>query len=243
MKIKVISLKNSIERRQKTASILSNIPFVFFDAECIKDNKEHFIYSLYNPKKSQILKGYNLTVPELGCFASHIALWRECVACNENFLVLEDNIELLGDLYAQLNNIDSLTRKFGIVKLGNYFHRKYMEITKIDGNYNLVSNLKNGCGTSAYAISPKVAARYLALVPDFFEPVDDFMDTEWRTGITLYSYEPWLVRRNSSTSTIGRRKNKNNRSWLDIITSETYRTYKKTRQRIYNNGKKKQYGK
>ncbi|HAS6349083.1 TPA: glycosyl transferase [Vibrio vulnificus] len=234
MKIKVISLKNSIDRRKATVSALSNIPFSFFDAEYIKDNKNHFIYSLYDSKKGQKLKGYKLTIAELGCFASHISVWKECLESNENFLVLEDNFTVLGDLSAQLNNINSLTTKYGIIKLGNFFHREYKEITKIDDNYTLISNLKGACGTSAYAISPNVAERYLQVAPGFFEPVDDFMDTEWRTKKTIYSYEPWLVSRNSSESTIGVRKNKGNRNFTNSITPEIYRAYKQIRNKLYN---------
>ncbi|MCF8780177.1 glycosyltransferase family 25 protein [Vibrio sp. IRLE0018] len=238
MKIKVISLKDSIDRRKDTAFALSNIPFDFFDAEYIKDNKSHFIYSLYDSKKSQQLKGYKLTVAELGCFASHISLWKECLESNENFLVIEDNIAVLGDLSAQLENINSLTTKYGVIKLGNFFHREHIEITKIDDNYTLISNLKGACGTSAYAISPNAAERYLKHVHGFFEPVDDFMDAEWRSKQTIYSYEPWLISRNSSASTIGGRKNKNNRSRFNLITSELYRSYKRLRQKIYNMRKK-----
>ncbi|TOK94512.1 glycosyl transferase, partial [Vibrio parahaemolyticus] len=76
--------------------------------------------------------------------------------------------------------------------------------------YKLIANLKGACGTSAYAITPTTAERYLKQIDGFFEPVDDFMDNEWRTNQTIYSYFPPLVSRSNTASTIGKRKVKSN---------------------------------
>lgn len=238
MKIYVINLKESVERREQVRKVLSSVDFEFFDAENIKKDPDHFIYTLYDEKKTRKYKGYTLTVPELGCWASHISLWKKCVSDHTPFLILEDNIELFGELVEQLKNIENLTKKYGLVKLGNIFERKHIEIVKIDEKYRLVSNLKGACGTSAYAITPKVAAAYLSQINGFFEPVDDFMDNEWRTRQTVYSYKPQLVSRSNTTSTIGQRKVKSNNGLLNKINIELYRLFKQLNQVIYNKRKK-----
>ncbi|ELB2826660.1 glycosyltransferase family 25 protein, partial [Vibrio parahaemolyticus] len=76
MKIYVINLKESVERREQVRKVLSSVDFEFFDAENIKKDPEHFIYTLYDEKKTRKYKGYTLTIPELGCWASHISLWK-----------------------------------------------------------------------------------------------------------------------------------------------------------------------
>ncbi|WP_232060920.1 glycosyltransferase family 25 protein [Vibrio taketomensis] len=121
MKVFVISLKSSIERRNYTSQVLDrqSITFEFFDAEDINRDSEHFIFKLYNEKKSKRFKGYALTKPELGCFASHISLWRKCIDLNENILIMEDNFELSGNLKHQIANINQLTSDYGLVKIGN----------------------------------------------------------------------------------------------------------------------------
>ncbi|BCN22999.1 glycosyltransferase family 25 protein [Vibrio alfacsensis] len=239
IKIFVINLKESTERREQMSSILSSVNFEFFDAENVKSDPQHSIYRLYDADKCQKYKGYQLTAPELGCWASHIALWRHCVKIQESILILEDNIELFGDLNAQLDNIQSFVNKYGLLKLGNIFERQHLKIQSIDENYEIISNLKGACGTSAYAITPEVAVQYLSQIDGFFEPVDDFMDNEWRTKQTIYSYHPQLVSRSNATSTIGKRKEKNNLTLVNKLSVEWYRLLKQWKQKNYNHNYKK----
>lgn len=233
MKTFVISLKSSITRREKISKELKGIDFVFFDAEDVSD-REHEIYSLYKKEKTQLFKGYTLTRPELGCFASHIALWRYCVELDEPILILEDNIHLLEELVPHLKSLLPLTHTYGVIKLANFFTRKFKVIDTIDNNHQLISNLKGACGTSAYSISPRAAQTFLAHIEGFFEPVDDFMDNEWRTKQTIYSYQPLLVERSQTQSTIGSRKDKTQQSKKQKVFSELYRSYKQVRQALYN---------
>ncbi|MCF1458717.1 MAG: glycosyltransferase family 25 protein [Shewanella sp.] len=163
-----------------------------------------------------------------------MALWEQCVAAKEVFLVLEDNLALFGELAPQLDNIERLTKQYGVVKLGNVFERNFSEIEVIDDQYKLVSHLKGACGTSAYAITPQAAQNYLNQVNGFFEPVDDFMDNEWRTGQTLYSYHPKLVSRSATKSVIGQRKNKAKLGTINKLTVEYYRLLKQFKQAQYN---------
>ena len=221
-----------MERRENIKALLHDLNFSFFDAECIDEH--HWIHSFYNKSKTKKFKGYELTTPELGCFASHISLWKKCSDSNESILILEDNIILDSNLPKQLNNIKNLTNQFGLIKLSNIYSRKYVSNKTIDETFQLISNLKGACGTSAYAISPETARLYLNKVNDFFEPVDDFMDNEWRTRQTIYSYHPELIYRNKIKSTIGHRKIKFKISIINKLHIEFYRVYKQLMQSIYN---------
>ncbi|WP_322803474.1 glycosyltransferase family 25 protein [Vibrio alfacsensis] len=234
MKIFVINLKRSADRREYVSNLLKGIDFDFFEGEDIANHPDHEIYSLYAPSKTLKYKGYTLTTPELGCFASQINLWRHCVKINEPILICEDNIELYGDLKTQLDNINTLVSQYGIVKLGNYFERKHIKIADIDDTYSLVSCVKSACGNSAYAITPEVANNYLSKLQGFFEPVDDFIDNEWSTEQTLFSYYPNLVARSNTSSTIGARKIKGKISLINKLNVEAYRLYRQIRQHIYN---------
>ena len=234
MKSFVISLKSSVARHEKVLEALKGIPFAFFDAINLNEDPDHFVFSLYDQAKTKKYKGYQLTIAELSCFASHIALWKQCVADDEVFLILEDNFELFGDLENQLDNIEFLTKRYHVTKLGNIFEREYAEIESIDENYKLISNLKGACGTSAYAVTPYAAQNYLDKVVGFFEPVDDFMDNEWRTGQTLFSYHPKLVSRSNTCSVIGERKVKKKISIGNKLSVELYRLEKQGKQFFYN---------
>lgn len=235
MKVFVISLKSSIERRNTVIRELASIDFEFFDADNLKEEPDHFIFSLYDIEKTRKYKGYQLTVSELGCFASHISLWRKCVELNEPILILEDNIVVAKDLSSYLDKIFELTDKFGILKLCNVFKSNYKVIEVIDDKYKVTSNLKKpGLGTQAYAITPRIAQAYLNIAPGFFEPVDNFMEHEWRTRQTIYSLEPNLIQRGQVPSTIGPRKMKKSKRLSSKVMPELYRAYSKTRRALYN---------
>lgn len=238
MKVFVISLKSSTERRKSIKNKLESIRFTFFDAVNLNDDPDNFIFSLYNPNKTKKYKGYFLESSEIGCFASHISLWKKCVELNEAILIMEDNIDIDKDFEEKIHLLEELGNKYGILKIHNTFDRRYKVFENIDLINKVVSNFKGGCGTLAYVITPKAAQKYLDSVQGFFEPVDDFIENEWRTKQTVYTLMPYLVSRANITSTIGKRKIKINGSIKDKFNAEAYRFYKKTRQFFYNIFKK-----
>ncbi|NLA51932.1 MAG: glycosyltransferase family 25 protein [Alcaligenaceae bacterium] len=235
MKIFVINMKTSVDRRARIQQELLGFDYEFFVADNLKEEPNHFIYSLYNPNKTKKYKGYQLTVPELGVFASHISLWRKCIELDESILILEDNIEVSNDLLGYLDTVKTLADKYGMLKLCNLFDCEYKVVEGIDEKYQVATYMnKTGLGAQAYVITPRVAQVYLDFVPGFFEPVDDFMEHEWRTKQTVYNVIPNLVNRADVSSTIGRRKVKDGaRVWSKII-PEVYRCYIRFQRAIYN---------
>lgn len=235
MRIFVVSLKNSVERRQVIEQKLVNVDFQFFDADNLRAEPDHFIFSLYDRSKTKKYKGYELTVAELGCFASHVSLWQKSVELNKSILILEDNIEITEGFFSYLPKLATLVEKYGVLKLCNLFESDYKVVEEVDGQCQVVTYLtKPGLGTQGYAITPSAAQRYLDIVPGFFEPVDNFMEHEWRTKQTIYSLNPNLINRAAVVSTIGKRKVKTSSSPFSKIVPEFYRAYVKIRRAIYN---------
>ena len=235
MKVFVITMQGSADRRVKLEQQLSGINFEYFYADNLREESNHFVFSLYNPAKTKSYKGYELTIPELGCFASHLSLWHKCVELGESVLILEDNIIVSEELPQHIDMVREFSDKFGILKLCNLFESDYKVFESIDEKYSVISHLtKPGLGTQGYAISPRVAQAYLDKAPGFFEPVDNFMEHEWRTRQTVYSVIPNLVNRAPVASTIGRRKVKDGASLWTKVMPELYRVYVKFRRAIYN---------
>ena len=235
MRIFVVSLKNSVERRQVIEQKLANVDFQFFDADNLRAEPDHFIFSLYDRSKTKKYKGYELTVAELGCFASHVSLWQKSVELNKSILILEDNIEITEVFFSYLPKLAALVEKYGVLKLCNLFESDYKVVEEVDGQCQVVTYLtKPGLGTQGYAITSSAAQRYLDIVPGFFEPVDNFMEHEWRTKQTIYSLNPNLINRAAVVSTIGKRKVKTSFSPFSKIVPEFYRAYVKIRRAIYN---------
>lgn len=99
LKIYVISLKNSVERRKSVSQQLEalNLPFTFFDAYLGKDFCENPDY--YDVKKAKKLIHRELKAGEVGCALSHNAVYKEIVKEKLPYaLVLEDDIVISKDL-------------------------------------------------------------------------------------------------------------------------------------------------
>lgn len=209
-----------------------NLDFEFFDAVIVRNGPHPFLAS-YDAAKSRRLKGYELTDPELGCFASHHSLWRKCSELGQPILVLEDNVEIRGDLSSRLPSLENKAKTFGVLKLGGVFEQPHVAVDTLDDEYEIVKNSKGTRGTSAYVISPDRARAWLPLVPGFFEPVDNFMESEWRTRSPVYSIYPWLAARTRTDSVIGDRKKRTKSGIVPKIVPEIYRGYTRARQALY----------
>jgi len=116
MKIYVVNMARSTDRKQRISELLSGIglEFEFFSAI---DGRVSEITGYDNERRMKE-KGHALTLGERGCFASHRALWKKCVSLQENMLILEDDIGLSDDFLAFFITADSLTSQYEYIRLG-----------------------------------------------------------------------------------------------------------------------------
>ena len=92
MQIIVISLKDATERRQHISAQLESLGLSheFFDA-CRGDDGYEPFFSNYDPD-IYMLHSRRAALPgEIGCFASHLSLWKRCVEIDEPIVILEDD--------------------------------------------------------------------------------------------------------------------------------------------------------
>ena len=86
MPIYIINLEKSTDRKaymqaQFDRLFLDNTEQTihFFKAINGKENPNHPLFQRYNEKKRLNVKGYPLTLNQLGCYASHYSMWENCV--------------------------------------------------------------------------------------------------------------------------------------------------------------------
>ncbi|MFT6347601.1 MAG: glycosyl transferase family 25 [Psychromonas sp.] len=231
MKIFVISLKRSTDRRSRITKILgdANVEFEFFDA--IDASSPNFKYSERRaPKQTRLRFGYQLIESELACFASHFSLWEKCIALNEPILVLEDGCDI-SPLFSENQTLfELLVSKYHYIKLFSMFKKEYSPIVKINATSEIVYYHKRTCGTQSYLISPYAAKQFIKNAEKFIEPVDNYMEKPWRHGISTYSFKPNVAVRAKIKSTIGstRKKKTNSSIWRKAII-EIFRAYEDIR--------------
>ena len=235
MKAFVISLKRSIDRRERIEQQLRavGIPFEFFDA--IDGSIDNFTYSdRARPAITKKRKGYSLKTNEIACFASHYSIWEKCLSLNKAIIVIEDNVDPAIDAKAIIELCFKQIEQYNYIKLSATHKSNFYPIKSIISDYKLGSYQKGTCGTTAYILTPKAARYFIRNATSFLEPVDDYMEKPWRHHVQTYSVQPNLFSRANIASTIGaKRKKKIGITAFNKIYIELYRIYESLMKSLY----------
>lgn len=132
--------------------------------------------------KQKIRKYCQLTPGQLGCYDSHVSVWRNCVRSGSNTFVVEDDIDLRPDDTTTINTLNKFWTRlqesqldFEFLYIGHnnkYKPQKYM--TSYVDAPNIV--IPHGCqGLFAYIITPKGAQFLLDRCRPYEKPLDVFV--------------------------------------------------------------------
>ncbi|HHP0487342.1 TPA: glycosyltransferase family 25 protein [Vibrio harveyi] len=227
MKVFVVSLARSLDRRERIEEKLKQqgIEFEFFDA--VDGSIDGFLHSEKSrPVITQRRKGYQLKTSEVACFSSHYELWVRCTELDEPIIILEDNVDPVEGLKQVLTHTLPLTSTYDYIKLSATQKRAFTPIIPIDDSHMLGGYSAGTCGTTAYIVTPKAASKFVKHAQEFIEPVDDYMEKPWRHNVQTYSVAPDLFTRAQIASTIGaKRKDKSKMTVPNKIYAELFRTY------------------
>jgi glycosyl transferase family 25 len=96
-KVKIISLKESVERREHMDKVLSklNLTYSFFDAIHYRDITNEIEQELFS-----MVDYYQYNINQravMATFISHIELIKECYETKTNIFILEDDVEIVND--------------------------------------------------------------------------------------------------------------------------------------------------
>lgn len=202
----VISLVRALERRAGAADELRRqaIDFRFFDA--IEGARLAALPPEYDRVRRLREYGIDLSPGELGCFLSHRAVWRECVASRQNFLVLEDDFQVVGDLHGVLRALVGIAEPWDFIRLsGDRQQRRIAVPIRAFGAFSVVEELSESLLTTAYLVNPRGAARLLRASERFWTPVDNFMEKRYAHKIRSLSVLPYPIAHLPVDSTIGDR--------------------------------------
>ena len=207
MKIRVISLTSSAERRDSIRKQLGKLdtPFEFSDAISPHDALRHIHH--YDEREFLLNCGRAATATEIACYASHLALWERCAAGDDPFLILEDDAELDSAFLAGLLVVASQIQKRGLIRVSL---PEADNSPRIDdhGRFKLHYCRRVPLLALGYAVSPGGAARLARAGRIVEEPVDKYMQRFWRHRQPVYAMHPPIVRLShlSRASDIGERR-------------------------------------
>ena len=116
----IINLAKSIERKQfiigqfeqLNKNLATPISYHFFEAINGKENPDFYLFKKYNKAKHFQRKGKELSLAQLGCWASHYLLWEKCVELNQSIIILEDDAILKENFLEVYNFLSSSQNEF-----------------------------------------------------------------------------------------------------------------------------------
>ncbi|NOQ90414.1 MAG: hypothetical protein GQ549_05665 [Gammaproteobacteria bacterium] len=211
MKIFVISLSDAVERRKNAKEQLdkTGLEFTFFDALTGKNGfSEHF--SAYDEYQYLLDTGRKATACEIGCYASHLALWKTCVDLNEPIMIMEDDFLLKENFVDAFHESEKLIADYGFIRLQRE-HRCKRKFVKHSGEFTLLYYTKMPHCLMCYVISPAVAKAFIRSSSTLTAPVDVMIKKIWQHKQRLYGLSPYPVvedKLSEITCIPGRVKNK-----------------------------------
>jgi len=192
MKIKVISLVSSTERREsiRRQFEILDVRFDFFDAVTPDHAREHVHH--YDEKEFFLNCGRYAIESEIACYASHLALWKQCAKAEDPYLILEDDAKLdssfLSGLLVAASQIDQL----GFIRVSLPDTVTTLAINRV-GPFDIQYCRRVPLLALGYVLSPSAARRLATAATVVEEPVDKFMQRFWRHGQPVYAVTPPFV--------------------------------------------------
>ena len=159
-----------------------------------------------------------LSQGEIGCFLSHRQCWQKILDSDAPFgVVLEDDINITGDVAKAIELIQGVEFEWDLVKLAPYNRktRKPVLTHKLDETFDLVIHNKPMSGCAATIYSKAGVKKLLAATERFYRPVDTDIQHFWEKDISVWSLAPYVFQQNlDSESTItATRKHNTKRHW------------------------------
>ena len=193
MDIAVISLADADARRASVSAQMAAAGLAFRFSEAVSTVEEAETLAGQCDGERFLLNTGRWPVPaELGCYASHLALWRECAEAGRPILVMEDDFRLRPVFTKAVDTVSRLVRDAGFVRL-QAESRAVRRPVRAVGPFTLVHYRKMTQGAMCYAIGPRVAEAFLRASRGVAAPVDVFIKRYWDHGQRLFGLLPYAV--------------------------------------------------
>ena len=209
MKTYVISLRRSLDRRKNITIQMDKlgINFCFFDAIDVRESAEKY-FRHYDKERYFLSCGRSATSGEIGCYASHLGVWKASVASGSPVVVLEDDAQLDVRYESAINFVEQHINELGFIRLEKNSKPSGPRVVDVS-RHSIRRCKKYPFSAMAYAISPAVAQVFIENSKVLGAPVDKFIKDFWVHQQPLYDLSPPAVSENElgRESTIrGRRK-------------------------------------
>jgi glycosyl transferase family 25 len=190
--IVVISLKDSRDRQAKVAAEMAKTPFAWEFLDAVDGRTLNLSNVAYDSVRVNRLLGFELTPKEIGCYLSHMAAWRSCVATQQATLIFEDDFIIEPHFVDVVNTLVQSYTYWDIVRLQALCTSSCKSAKKFS-DFALVQNDSDPLGATAYLVNPTSAQRLLDASTDIFEPLDHYIEHHQKHGQKMLAVIPYPV--------------------------------------------------
>jgi glycosyl transferase family 25 len=190
--IVVISLKDSRDRQARVAAEMAKTPFAWEFLEAVDGRVLDLSSVPYAGAKVRRLLGFELTPKEIGCYLSHMAAWRACVAKDVPTLVFEDDFQIEPHFATVLETLVNSPVHWEIVRLQALCACSHQDM-EVFQDFKLVRNGSDPLGATAYLVNPSSAQRLLDASKEIYEPLDHYIEHYEKHGLTMLAVIPYPV--------------------------------------------------
>ncbi len=191
----VINLDRSTERLSNMNRQFSNQSVEFerisaVDGASISPQYIERFYSTSNPLQyhKQLNNG------EICCYLSHRKVWQKMV--DENIpvaLILEDDVEITGDLGAVIDTLVSMDSDWDYIKLAEHTRRRKVVYSEYLEPFSRVIYDKVPARTCAQAVSLSGARKLLKASKKISRPIDIDLQYWWEKDLRIFGLQPYPV--------------------------------------------------
>ena len=190
----VINMAANTTRMAHAAAELErlDIPFTRFEAVDGRALSVADLARVYDPVANLRRARHPMVGPEIGCYLSHIALWKHIAASDAaGGIILEDDFSGASDLSAILAAISSDDGDWDIVKLFSARKvQKLLDSRPLVADREIAVPYKVPNTTLGYAIRRDTAARLAACALPVSRPVDEDHKYFWELGLRITMVTP-----------------------------------------------------
>lgn len=212
-----INLARDTDRRQRMEQEFNRLGILGkrFDAVLWTSLNEQERQHLYSEDLN--VKQYHcpLVNGEKGCYASHLALWKQlCDSSDSAMVVLEDDIELSDDFVPVIEAAMTSAGNWDMLKLIGRSREKTRHAAPLVQGHQLITYRRIPSLTAGYVITRAGAQKLLASRQPFGRPIDVDLRFWWENGLRIRGVLPALLtlHETSEASSIGQRASRDGKS-------------------------------
>ncbi len=192
----IINLERAEDKRAHAEQNISKYTdrYEFFNAVDGRALNVAQIGQYYDAALNQKLGKRPLSKPEIGCYLSHIGVWTEIVARqDETALILEDDFDFQFDPREFFDEMNKLDLRRVIVKIDASRTRGVVRSRCEAGKFCLVANDIIGPRTTGYILGRDAAISLLVSNSRFFRPIDNDLKHLWEHTVPIFTALPAMV--------------------------------------------------